>query len=140
MIVLEEKAPEDLRKKSDRLAQICADLSSHAQNEPLRRVNFPIFDTYKGPVYSTEPPPHGRGRPSKTREVGGPAGIRTLDPRLSSPAVPKAYTAKHDCVIILARLRARGVSREPVHLKPVGPSPGKTFRPGGRAFHSRLLV
>ena len=32
---------------------------------------------------------------------GGPAGIRTLDPRLSSRAVPKAYTAACDCVLIL---------------------------------------
>jgi hypothetical protein len=38
---------------------------------------------------------------------GGPAGIRTLDPRLSSRAVPKACTALCDCVLILARLRAR---------------------------------
>jgi len=34
-------------------------------------------------------------------EVGGPAGIRTLDPRLSTRIVPKAYTAARDCVLIL---------------------------------------
>ena len=38
---------------------------------------------------------------------GGPAGIRTLDPRLSSWVVPKAYTVVCDCVLILARLRAQ---------------------------------
>jgi len=34
-------------------------------------------------------------------EGGGPAGIRTLDPRLSSLVVPKAYTEASDCVLIL---------------------------------------
>ena len=34
-------------------------------------------------------------------EGGGPAGIRTLDPRLSTRTVPKAYTAARDCVLIL---------------------------------------
>jgi hypothetical protein len=36
-----------------------------------------------------------------TLESGGPAGIRTLDPRLSTLIVPKAYTAMRDCVLIL---------------------------------------
>ena len=34
-------------------------------------------------------------------KCGGPAGIRTLDPRLSSLLVPKAYTEACDCVLIL---------------------------------------
>ena len=41
------------------------------------------------------------GSRDSPKKHGGPAGIRTLDPRLSTRTVPKAYTAARDCVLIL---------------------------------------